>query len=604
MADIATTGAPSAPGREVVVGAMMREEGCVGGDVTARVGSPHAHRRGEPDGALGDVRVVAPHRSGPTPRLDGVQPTRQAPPPLVVVTSRCVKQLGFFGSPSHAPGSEKLPIGIGGHSPPAPMVTKQPAFKDAASAAEVSRWMEMQAAVSRSTSRHSKVLESVLNPGSVPEPDAAPVNPLLPRWSRTLPPQPLRVTRNPEYESIDDPETDAALARVQAEANEEVPVGAALTEAPGDEESEAKEPMTYANRIATEFMGVDPTTGKQNRVSYDGMGGIKTHYMEIYNSVGDPKIKDVMGPLVKIARPPQSKIALGNQYTESLRGTEETRARWAEKAYVTSKQRMDAPVAAAVGEIPGVAEEKAEARRLFMDNVVATRLYYGDLFNDAGQAAVEAKLADPAVSAQEKEDILEALREVHAGVQPLRDRTVSGSVQTHRAGFRPSEQHAKRTKEIAQSIERITGGKQSERAVEARERRKREARAKAAEERARLRRTSFRRRRGETKEGKSRRRQLRPGGEGRRARSRSVAGDHRHAQRQVRRSQRLRVRQGDDGGGARVRKVRQRGRKTGEAGVLSAVWQQLAGGDEGGQAGVSQPRGTWPSCSRAPSRQT
>lgn len=367
------------------------------------------------------------------------------------------------------------------------MVTKQPAFKDAASAAEVSRWMEMQAAVSRSTSRHSKVLESVLNPGSVPEPDAAPVNPLLPRWSRTLPPQPLRVTRNPEYESIDDPETDAALARVQAEANDEVPVGAALTQAPdGDEESEAKEPMTYANRIATEFMGVDPTTGKQNRVSYDGMGGIKTHYMEIYNSVGDPKNKDVMGPLVKIARPSQSKIALGNQYTESLRGTEETRARWAEKAYVTSKQRMDAPVAAAVGEIPGVAEEKAEARRLFMDNVVATRLYYGDLFNNAGQAAVEAKLADPATSAQEKEDILEALREVHAGVQPLRDRTVSGSVQTHRAGFRPSEQHAKRTKEIAQSIERITGGKQSERAVEARERRKREARAKAAEERTRL----------------------------------------------------------------------------------------------------------------------
>ena len=75
---------------------------------------------------------------------------------------------------------------------------------------------------------------------------------------------------------------------------------------------------------------------------------------------------------------------------------------------------------------------------------------------------------------------------MHAGVQPLRDRTVSGSVQTHRAGFRPSEQHAKRTKEIAQSIERITGGKQSERAVEARERRKREARSKAAEERARL----------------------------------------------------------------------------------------------------------------------
>ena len=377
-------------------------------------------------------------------------------------------------------------FGIGGHNPPAAMVTKQPAFKDAASAAEVSRWMEMQAAVSRSTSRHSEVLESVLNPGAVPEPDAAPANPLLPRWSRTLPPQPLRVTRNPEYESIDDPETDAALARVQAEADEEVPVGAALTEAPGGEESEAKEPMTYANRIATEFMGVDPETGKQNRVSYDGMGGIKTHYMEIYNSVGDPKNKDVMGPLVKIARPSQSKIALGNQYTESLRGTEETRARWAEKAYVTSKQRMDAPVAAAVGEIPGVAEEKAEARRLFMDNVVATRLYYGDLFNDAGQAAVEAKLADPAVSAQEKEDILEALREVHAGVQPLRDRTVSGSVQTHRAGFRPSEQHAKRTKEIAQSIERITGGKQSERAVEARERRKREARAKAAEERTRL----------------------------------------------------------------------------------------------------------------------
>ena len=83
VADIATTGAVRA--REgVVVGAMMREEGCVGGDVTARVGSPHAHRRGEPDGALGDVRVVAPHRSGPTPRLDGVQPTASA-----ATTGRC-----------------------------------------------------------------------------------------------------------------------------------------------------------------------------------------------------------------------------------------------------------------------------------------------------------------------------------------------------------------------------------------------------------------------------------------------------------------------------------------------------------------------------------
>ena len=33
----------------------------LGGDVTARVGSPHAHRRGEPDGALGDVRVLGRH---------------------------------------------------------------------------------------------------------------------------------------------------------------------------------------------------------------------------------------------------------------------------------------------------------------------------------------------------------------------------------------------------------------------------------------------------------------------------------------------------------------------------------------------------------------
>ena len=289
------------------------------------------------------------------------------------------------------------------------MVTKKPAFKDDASAAEVSRWMEMQASVSRSTSRHSKVLESVLNPGSVPAPDSTPVNPLLPRWSRALPPQPLKVTRNPEYDNpIDDPETDAALAKVRAAeaAEADVPVGAALTKAPGDDDETSKSrEVTHANRVATQFMGVDPTTGKQNRVSYDGMGGIKTHYMEIYNSVGDPKNAQVMNPLVKIARQPQSKIALGNQYTESLRGTEETRARWSEKAYVTSKQRMDAPVAAAVGEIPGVAEEKAEARRLFMGNVVSTRLYYGDLFNEEGQAAIEAKLADPTVPADEKEEI-------------------------------------------------------------------------------------------------------------------------------------------------------------------------------------------------------
>ena len=64
----------------------MREEGCVGGDVTARVGSPHAHRRGEPDGALGDVLVKWPRIGQPRlPRLDGVQPTRQASRPLLVV---------------------------------------------------------------------------------------------------------------------------------------------------------------------------------------------------------------------------------------------------------------------------------------------------------------------------------------------------------------------------------------------------------------------------------------------------------------------------------------------------------------------------------------
>ena len=470
------------------------------------------------------------------------------------------------------------------------MVTKKPAFKDDASAAEVSRWMEMQASVSRSTSRHSKVLESVLNPGSVPAPDSTPVNPLLPRWSRALPPQPLKVTRNPEYDNpIDDPETDAALAKVRAAeaAEADVPVGAALTKAPGDDDETSKSrEVTHANRVATQFMGVDPTTGKQNRVSYDGMGGIKTHYMEIYNSVGDPKNAQVMNPLVKIARQPQSKIALGNQYTESLRGTEETRARWSEKAYVTSKQRMDAPVAAAVGEIPGVAEEKAEARRLFMGNVVSTRLYYGDLFNEEGQAAIEAKLADPTVPADEKEEILAALREVHAGVQPLRDRTVSGSVQTHRAGFRPSEAHAKRTKEIAQSIERITGGKQSERAVEAREQRKREARRVASEERARLdayklEQAAEARHRRENPVGVD----CDPSRKDSCARPRALAGDHRHAQRQVRRAQRIGVRQGDQRGGARVRQVPRR--EAGPARVLPPVRQQLAGRDPSGPAGVS-----------------
>ena len=60
--------------------------------------------------------------------------------------------------------------------------------------------------------------------------------------------------------------------------------------------------------MATQFMGVDPTTGKQNRVSYDGMGGIKTHYMEIYNSVGDPKNAQVMNPLVKIAEHDQMAV--------------------------------------------------------------------------------------------------------------------------------------------------------------------------------------------------------------------------------------------------------------------------------------------------------
>ena len=49
------------------------------------------------------------------------------------------------------------------------------------------------------------------------------------------------------------------------------------------------------------------------------------------------------------------------------------------------------PVAAAAASVPGIAEDTAKQREVFMRTVVGSRLYYGDVLNPEGIAAVEAK---------------------------------------------------------------------------------------------------------------------------------------------------------------------------------------------------------------------
>ena len=74
VADIATTGAPSMEPESVVVVVRARrfvvEEGGVGGDVAARVGAAHPHRRREPDGSSGHLRWTLHRPTDRNPRAD------------------------------------------------------------------------------------------------------------------------------------------------------------------------------------------------------------------------------------------------------------------------------------------------------------------------------------------------------------------------------------------------------------------------------------------------------------------------------------------------------------------------------------------------------
>ena len=126
----------------------------------------------------------------------------------------------------------------------------------------------------------------------------------------------------------------------------------------------------------------------------------------------------------------------------------------------------DAPAAAAAS-VPGIAEDTAKQREVFMRTVVGSRLYYGDVLNPEGIAAVEAKLAR--ATPEEAEETLGAFRDVHAGTAPHRQSSTSTARAHFRQGYIPTEQDLGRRREVAENARRLVTRPESDAAIQKRE---------------------------------------------------------------------------------------------------------------------------------------
>ena len=140
---------------------------------------------------------------------------------------------------------------------------------------------------------------------------------------------------------------------------------------------------------------------------------MKTSAQDAYDAAHDPVNAAVLAPAIANARPEKTRSQTYSAYAESLKGSASDRRHWAARCLRTTKMAADAPVAAAAASVPGIAEDTAKQREVFMRTVVGSRLYYGDVLNPEGIAAVEAKLAR--ATPEEAEETLGAFRDVHAG---------------------------------------------------------------------------------------------------------------------------------------------------------------------------------------------
>ena len=334
-------------------------------------------------------------------------------------------------------------------------------FRDEASANEVNRWLELQSTLGKSAKRHRDVLASVgVQTGSRPR--AASARPAAPAA-----PVPDAVND----ENVPSPAAKRAKIARMAAGPYRVPPATVI-------------PPTTANLRAREFMGVDPATGDATRVSYGGFAGVKTSAQDAYDAAHDPVNAAVLAPAIANARPEKTRSQTYSVYAESLKGSASDRRHWAARCLRTTKMAADAPVAAAAASVPGIAEDTAKQREVFMRTVVGSRLYYGDVLNPEGIAAVEAKLAR--ATPEEAEETLGAFRDVHAGTAPHRQSSTSTARAHFRQGYIPTEQDLGRRREVAENARRLVTRPESDAAIQKREARKAELRAREAAETTRV----------------------------------------------------------------------------------------------------------------------
>jgi len=364
-----------------------------------------------------------------------------------------------------------------------------PGFRDEASSNEVNRWIELQASLGKNSARHANVLRAVGVPVAPPPP--------APRGATEKRPRADDHDENADPSAAPDPTASrlGKKAKVAAAAPSPDPPAASaiVLTAPGPYRIPPRTvlPPTSACEIARASLGVDPRTGAPNRVEYGGVGGLRSSNADAYDAAHDPANAAVLAPAIANARPSKVRSQTHSVYAETIRGSKEDRAHWARHNLRSTKQTADAPVARAAASVPGIAEDKAKQRANFMSAVVGSKLYYGDMLNDAGAAEVEAKLRD--ATPEEADEILSAFREMHAGTSLLRQRSTSTARAHFRQGYNPTALDRARRKEVNERVKALVTRPESDAAKAARETNKAKARAARAATKARLAASAMRR---------------------------------------------------------------------------------------------------------------
>jgi hypothetical protein len=331
--------------------------------------------------------------------------------------------------------------------PAASSPKRGPGLKSDACSNEVARWFDQQSQLSKDASRHAGALDTmrVGRPTMATGSSAGPLVVVEHKATSLVDlrkPKPKRESTPPVVNVAlsfgDEGRVAASVTPAATRAKRKPPVPPSTRRSQNHPIPTQATPIapTFASTVGADAMGVDPVTGEKMKPAYGGLKGVKTAYQEIFNAFGDPKTAETLKPVLAMAKPD----AVENQshkseWADMVRGNEETQRHWRENALKTTNIAHDEPVIAAFGEVPGIAEDKARQRERLMEKVLGSRLYYGDLLNDDAAAALEETLmhAPP----EEREKILETLRDVHAGTAVARGKRAPLSHDHYRVGYNP-----------------------------------------------------------------------------------------------------------------------------------------------------------------------